>query len=81
MDHEEEYYGGSLKAGDLIIMRKNMWESTSFPGETIGLIVGITGEPGMYSDYIVLWHNGVIEPDLVADYLEMYYEIYPSSLL
>lgn len=81
MDYEELHFGCSLKIGDLIIMRKNMWESTNFPGEIKGLIVGITGEHGMYSDYIVLWQNGEIEHDLVADYLERYYEIYPSSLL
>lgn len=75
MDHEELSFGGSLKIGDLLVMRMNMWENTNFPGEIKGLIVGITGEPGMYRDYIVLWMNGKIEVDLVGDYLERYYEI------
>lgn len=75
MDHEELPREDSLKVGDLLVMRENLWESTSFPGEVMGLIVGITGEEGMYSDYVVLWMDGQIEVDLVGDYLERYYEI------
>ena len=77
MDHEKLPFGCSLKLGDLLVMRKNMWESTNYPGEIKGLIVGITGEPGAYN--IVLWVNGQIEADLIGDYLERYYEIYPVS--
>lgn len=79
--YEELLYDCSMNVGDLIVMRPNAWEGTNFPGEIKGLIVGISGALGKYSDYTVLWVDGKIEADLVGDYLEMYYVIYSVSCI
>lgn len=68
-----------MKVGDFLILKEKARADTTFPGEVTGLVIGITGAPGMYMDYAVMWMDGSIEDDLIEDYLLRYYEIYPCS--